>query len=203
MARKVRFCRVYADVAQLVEHFTRNEGVRGSSPRVGSKKGPGNGAFLRLDGSMRSTPSGSGSVTEAKGASSTSDSPGATTISMREILQNGWTRAGCRRESKRSGSSPDPSSFMAPRSRQIPSEIGRSEDYAGGLVHELREGLAQHVLVVAGDELPEGPRSRLEQSAGSSGRAWGGVYAAWAGLSLRRRRSLDFSPDFRGSSSRR
>lgn len=24
-----------ADVAQLVEHFTRNEGVRGSSPRVG------------------------------------------------------------------------------------------------------------------------------------------------------------------------
>ena len=28
--------RVFADVAQLVEHFTRNEGVRGSSPRVGS-----------------------------------------------------------------------------------------------------------------------------------------------------------------------
>jgi Phage integrase, N-terminal SAM-like domain len=27
-----------ADVAQLVEHFTRNEGVRGSSPRVGSGK---------------------------------------------------------------------------------------------------------------------------------------------------------------------
>src|ERR1700722_4710740 len=27
-----------ADVAQLVEHFTRNEGVRGSSPRVGSRK---------------------------------------------------------------------------------------------------------------------------------------------------------------------
>ena len=27
-----------ADVAQLVEHFTRNEGVRGSSPRVGSEK---------------------------------------------------------------------------------------------------------------------------------------------------------------------
>jgi hypothetical protein len=27
--------REYADVAQLVEHFTRNEGVRGSSPRVG------------------------------------------------------------------------------------------------------------------------------------------------------------------------
>lgn len=30
-----------ADVAQLVEHFTRNEGVRGSSPRVGLKKAPG------------------------------------------------------------------------------------------------------------------------------------------------------------------
>ena len=28
--------RTFADVAQLVEHFTRNEGVRGSSPRVGS-----------------------------------------------------------------------------------------------------------------------------------------------------------------------
>jgi len=27
---------VAADVAQLVEHFTRNEGVRGSNPRVGS-----------------------------------------------------------------------------------------------------------------------------------------------------------------------
>ena len=27
---------LHADVAQLVEHFTRNEGVRGSSPRVGS-----------------------------------------------------------------------------------------------------------------------------------------------------------------------
>ena len=83
-------------------------------------------------------------------------------------------------------------------------ERGRAlRDYAGGLVHELREGLAEHVLEVAGDELPEGPRSRLEQSARSSGRAWGGVYAARAGLSLRRRRSLDFSPDLRGSSSRR
>jgi hypothetical protein len=29
-----------ADVAQLVEHFTRNEGVPGSSPGVGSKKRP-------------------------------------------------------------------------------------------------------------------------------------------------------------------
>jgi len=29
-----------ADVAQLVEHFTRNEGVRGSSPRVGFRKAP-------------------------------------------------------------------------------------------------------------------------------------------------------------------
>ncbi|TML46049.1 MAG: hypothetical protein E6G20_11685 [Actinobacteria bacterium] len=46
--------------------------------------------------------------------------------------------------------------FMAPRSRPIASEVGRSEDYAGGLVHELREGLAEHVLEVAGDELPKG-----------------------------------------------
>jgi len=30
---------VRADVAQLVEHFTRNEGVRGSNPRVGSPHG--------------------------------------------------------------------------------------------------------------------------------------------------------------------
>src|SRR6059058_5237195 len=53
-------------------------------------------------------------------------------------------------------------------------ERGRAlRDYAGGLVHELREGLAEHVLEVAGDELPKGPRSRLEQSARSSGRAWG------------------------------
>src|SRR3954470_3264341 len=29
-------CGAPADVAQLVEHFTRNEGVRGSNPRVGS-----------------------------------------------------------------------------------------------------------------------------------------------------------------------
>src|SRR4051794_26227117 len=29
-----------ADVAQLVEHFTRNEGVSGSSPLVGSSKAP-------------------------------------------------------------------------------------------------------------------------------------------------------------------
>jgi hypothetical protein len=28
-----------ADVAQLVEHFTRNEGVRGSNPRVGFNLG--------------------------------------------------------------------------------------------------------------------------------------------------------------------
>ncbi len=30
----------HADVAQLVEHFTRNEGVRGSSPRVGFARCP-------------------------------------------------------------------------------------------------------------------------------------------------------------------
>ena len=35
-----------ADVAQLVEHFTRNEGVRGSSPRVGFEEPPGNGRFF-------------------------------------------------------------------------------------------------------------------------------------------------------------
>ena len=29
-----------ADVAQLVEHFTRNEGVSGSSPLVGSLEAP-------------------------------------------------------------------------------------------------------------------------------------------------------------------
>ncbi len=33
-------CRPFADVAQLVEHFTRNEGVPGSSPGVGSKERP-------------------------------------------------------------------------------------------------------------------------------------------------------------------
>ena len=40
-----------ADVAQLVEHFTRNEGVRGSNPRVGSseasQKPRSGGVFLR------------------------------------------------------------------------------------------------------------------------------------------------------------
>src|SRR3954454_17608917 len=30
-----RYDAICADVAQLVEHFTRNEGVRGSNPRVG------------------------------------------------------------------------------------------------------------------------------------------------------------------------
>ena len=35
-----------ADVAQLVEHFTRNEGVRGSNPRVGSLKAPLSGVFV-------------------------------------------------------------------------------------------------------------------------------------------------------------
>jgi hypothetical protein len=38
--RKGLVRRTCADVAQLVEHFTRNEGVRGSSPRVGSGKSP-------------------------------------------------------------------------------------------------------------------------------------------------------------------
>ena len=31
---------IQADVAQLVEHFTRNEGVRGSNPRVGFYEAP-------------------------------------------------------------------------------------------------------------------------------------------------------------------
>ena len=35
-SRKIQEIPASADVAQLVEHFTRNEGVRGSSPRVGS-----------------------------------------------------------------------------------------------------------------------------------------------------------------------
>jgi hypothetical protein len=35
-SRKVREVPASADVAQLVEHFTRNEGVPGSSPGVGS-----------------------------------------------------------------------------------------------------------------------------------------------------------------------
>ena len=37
-----------ADVAQLVEHFTRNEGVPGSSPGVGLGKWPQIGHFLVL-----------------------------------------------------------------------------------------------------------------------------------------------------------
>ena len=37
-----------ADVAQLVEHFTRNEGVRGSSPRVGFQDSGGSARANRL-----------------------------------------------------------------------------------------------------------------------------------------------------------
>jgi hypothetical protein len=36
-----RYCSSPADVAQLVEHFTRNEGVPGSSPGVGLALGAG------------------------------------------------------------------------------------------------------------------------------------------------------------------
>src|SRR5271165_2624960 len=36
-----------ADVAQLVEHFTRNEGVRGSSPRVGFNTSTSSGTPLQ------------------------------------------------------------------------------------------------------------------------------------------------------------
>ena len=45
-SRKVREGPASADVAQLVEHFTRNEGVRGSSPRVGLRKSPQMARFL-------------------------------------------------------------------------------------------------------------------------------------------------------------
>ena len=38
--RKIREIPANADVAQLVEHFTRNEGVPGSSPGVGLRKAP-------------------------------------------------------------------------------------------------------------------------------------------------------------------
>jgi hypothetical protein len=38
-ARWGRYPHGRADVAQLVEHFTRNEGVRGSNPRVGYREG--------------------------------------------------------------------------------------------------------------------------------------------------------------------
>ena len=36
--RRIREIAANADVAQLVEHFTRNEGVPGSSPGVGSER---------------------------------------------------------------------------------------------------------------------------------------------------------------------
>ena len=44
-SRKIREIPANADVAQLVEHFTRNEGVPGSSPGVGFGKGPKNRGF--------------------------------------------------------------------------------------------------------------------------------------------------------------
>src|SRR5947209_6658952 len=42
-----------ADVAQLVEHFTRNEGVRGSSPRVGFEEFLQSSLFLPRSDSAR------------------------------------------------------------------------------------------------------------------------------------------------------
>src|SRR6476620_9012640 len=45
-----------ADVAQLVEHFTRNEGVRGSNPRVGSLERPAQRAFLASAGGCAPAP---------------------------------------------------------------------------------------------------------------------------------------------------
>jgi len=44
-SRKIQEIPANADVAQLVEHFTRNEGVPGSSPGVGSRKAPENRGF--------------------------------------------------------------------------------------------------------------------------------------------------------------
>jgi hypothetical protein len=46
-----------ADVAQLVEHFTRNEGVPGSNPGVGSKENPRSGAIRRQRPQWRRRPS--------------------------------------------------------------------------------------------------------------------------------------------------
>ena len=45
--RKGLLCRTFADVAQLVEHFTRNEGVPGSSPGVGSRRAQQMDAFAK------------------------------------------------------------------------------------------------------------------------------------------------------------
>jgi hypothetical protein len=45
-ARKPVWFLAFADVAQLVEHFTRNEGVPSSNLGVGSKKSPAQGLFL-------------------------------------------------------------------------------------------------------------------------------------------------------------
>jgi hypothetical protein len=39
-AMAMRICRSFAAVAQLVEHFTRNEGVSGSNPLGGSDEPP-------------------------------------------------------------------------------------------------------------------------------------------------------------------
>ena len=52
-AGKGRISREYADVAQLVEHFTRNEGVRGSSPRVGFASCLQTGTIARASGHLR------------------------------------------------------------------------------------------------------------------------------------------------------
>ena len=57
--RITRFCRQFAvdaDVAQLVEHFTRNEGVAGSSPAVGLKPLQIARTHLRLIGSSPTSP---------------------------------------------------------------------------------------------------------------------------------------------------
>ena len=53
--RKIQEIPANADVAQLVEHFTRNEGVPGSSPGVGSRESPANGqVFVMMVMGVRS-----------------------------------------------------------------------------------------------------------------------------------------------------
>jgi hypothetical protein len=49
----MRICRYFADVAQLVEHFTRNEGVPGSSPGVGFLGVPRNALVVRHFSTLR------------------------------------------------------------------------------------------------------------------------------------------------------
>ena len=51
-SRKIQEIPANADVAQLVEHFTRNEGVPGSSPGVGSEDSAGSPGGWKPFGSL-------------------------------------------------------------------------------------------------------------------------------------------------------